>query len=91
MQKSTPCSKLRIDFVRRLVLRTDMEDRDGIIDRLLTLAGSIMEDAVPVALSSRLAPDAAQRIAVVLEAGKAIVKLAAAANVVLNQTRADAP
>ncbi|MCW3848108.1 hypothetical protein OF829_12730 [Sphingomonas sp. LB-2] len=66
-----------------------MDDQDDIVERLLTLAGSIMEDAAPVALISNSSRGAAHRIQLVLEAGEAIAKLAVAANVALDHRGAD--
>ncbi|MDF7773631.1 hypothetical protein P1X14_00095 [Sphingomonas sp. AOB5] len=62
---------------------TAMEDRDDLVDRLLTLAGTIMEDVAPTALTSRLCDSAAHRAAVIRDAGDAIYKLALAAEVAL--------
>ena len=74
--------KLRVDCQRDVPLRGDMEDETNLIARLLTLAGSIMEDASPVAIIDSGERSLDQRIAEVAVAADQVSALVGAAKVV---------
>jgi hypothetical protein len=73
-------TKLHLDCGRVVALRAEaMEDNRDLVNKLLTHAGMVMEDAHPAAVIDEGALTIASRIAAVRQAGATILSLADAA------------